>query len=154
MLLSDVSIKRPVVCIVLALIILIVGGLAFTRLPVREYPNIESPVVSVSADYPGAAAEVVETQITDPIEEQLSSIDGITLMRSDSSAGGSNISLEFDLRRDIDEAANDVRDKVGRVADRLPQEVDSPEVSKADADSDPVLTISINSDRFTRLEMT
>ena len=105
----------------------------------------------VSADYPGAAAEVVETQITDPIEEQLSSIDGITLMRSDSSAGGSNISLEFDLRRDIDEAANDVRDKVGRVADRLPQEVDSPEVSKADADSDPVLTISINSDRFTRL---
>ena len=154
MLLSDVSIKRPVVCIVLALIILIVGGLAFTRLPVREYPNIESPVVSVSADYPGAAAEVVETQITDPIEEQLSSIDGITLMRSDSSAGGSNISLEFDLRRDIDEAANDVRDKVGRVADQLPQEVDSPEVSKADADSDPVLTISINSDRFTRLEMT
>ncbi|MCF7686688.1 MAG: efflux RND transporter permease subunit [Cephaloticoccus sp.] len=154
MLLSDVSIKRPVVCIVLALIIIIVGGLAFSRLPVREYPNIESPVVSVGADYPGAAAEVVETQITDPIEEQLSSIDGVTQMRSDSSAGGANISLEFDLRRNIDEAANDVRDKVGRVADRLPPEVDSPEVRKADSDSDPVLTVSINSDRFTRLEMT
>ena len=153
MLLSDVSIKRPVVCIVLALIVVIVGVLAFTRLPVREYPNTESPVVSVSASYPGAAAEVVETQITDPIEEQLSSIDGVRLMRSDSGAGRANISLEFDLRRNIDEAANDVRDKIGRVIDRLPQEVDAPSVEKADSDSDPVLTISMNSERFTRLEL-
>lgn len=153
MLLSDVSIKRPVVCIVLALIVVIVGMLSFNRLPVREYPNTESPVVSVSASYPGAAAEVVETQITDPIEEQLSSIDGVRLMRSDSGAGRANISLEFDLRRDIDEAANDVRDKIGRVTDRLPQEVDAPSVEKADSDSDPVLTISMNSERFTRLEL-
>lgn len=153
MLLSDVSIKRPVVCIVLALIILIVGGLAFSRLPVREYPNTESPVVSVGANYAGAAAEVVETQITDPIEEQLSSIDGVRLMRSSSSAGRSRISLEFDLRRNIDEAANDVRDKIGRVVDRLPQDVDAPDVEKADSDSDPVLAISMNSDRFTRLEL-
>jgi len=153
MLLSDVSIKRPVVCIVVALIVLIVGGLAFSRLPVREYPNTESPVVSVSAGYPGAAAEVIETQITDPIEEQLSSIDGVRQMRSSSSAGGSRVSLEFDLRRDINEAANDVRDKIGRVVDRLPPEVDTPEVAKADSDADPVLTISMNSDRFTRLEL-
>lgn len=153
MLLSDVSIKRPVVCIVLALLIVIVGGLAFSRLPVREYPNIESPVVSVDANYSGAAAEVIETQITDPIEEQLSTIDGVKQMTSTSSAGRSRISLEFDLRRDTDEAANDVRDKIGRVVDRLPAEVDPPEVEKADADSDPVMTISMNSDRFTRLEL-
>ena len=134
MLLSDVSIKRPVVCIVLALLVLIVGGLAFSRLPVREYPNIESPVVSVDANYPGAAAEVIETQITYPIEEQLSTIDGVKQLNSSSSAGRSRISLEFDLRRDTDEAANDVRDKIGRVVDRLPTEVDPPEVEKADTD--------------------
>jgi multidrug efflux pump len=153
MLLSDTSIKRPVVCIVAGLIVVIVGVIAFQRLPVREYPAIESPIVSVSTGYPGAAAEVVETQITDPIEEQLSSIDGVRLMRSDSSEGRSRISLEFDLRRNIDEAANDVRDKVSRILDRLPVEVTSPEVAKADADDDPVLTISMNSDRFTRLEL-
>jgi multidrug efflux pump len=153
MLLSDVSIKRPVVCIVAALIIVIVGVISFQRLPVREYPAIESPVVSVSTNYPGAAPEVVETQITDPIEEQLSSIDGVRLLRSDSAEGRSRITLEFDLRRDIDEAANDVRDKVSRVRDRLPEEIDNPEVAKADADDDPVLTLSMNSDRFTRLEL-
>ena len=130
MLLSDVSIKRPVVCIVLALLVLIVGGLAFSRLPVREYPNIESPVVSVDANYPGAAAEVIETQITDPIEEQLSTIDGVKQLNSSSSAGRSRISLEFDLRRDTDEAANDVRDKIGRVVDRLSGLVDSVDSGK------------------------
>ena len=153
MLLSDVSIKRPVVCIVLTLLILIVGGLSFKNLAVREYPNIETPVVSVSADYPGAAAEVVETQITDPLEAQLSTIDGVKLMRSDSGAGRSRISLEFDLRRNIDEAANDVRDKVGRVVNSFPQEVQAPQVEKADADSDPIIIISINSERYTRLEL-
>ncbi|MEZ5413799.1 MAG: efflux RND transporter permease subunit [Opitutaceae bacterium] len=153
MLLSDVSIKRPVVCIVLALIVVIVGGLAFTQLPVREYPDIETPVVSVNASYPGAAAEVIETQITDPIEEELSTIDGVRVMSSSSSTGRSSVSLEFDLRRDTNEAANDVRDKIGRVIERLPAEVDPPEVEKADADADPVMTISMNSDRFTRLEL-
>lgn len=153
MLLSDVSIKRPVVCIVLTLLIVIVGGLSFKNLAVREYPNIETPVVSVSADYPGAAAEVVETQITDPLEEQLSTIDGVRLMRSDSAAGRSRITLEFDLRRNIDEAANDVRDKVGRVVSNLPPEVQVPQVEKADSDSDPVIIISMNSERYTRLEL-
>lgn len=153
MILSDISIKRPVVCIVLSSLVVIVGLLSFNRLPVREYPQTESPVVSVSTSYPGAAAEVVETQITEPIEEALSGIDGIKLMRSSSSDGSSNVTLEFDLRRDIDEAANDVRDKISRVRDRLPEEVDNPEVSKADSDDDPVLTLSMNSDRFTRLEL-
>ncbi len=153
MILSDISIKRPVVCIVLSLLLVIVGLLAFKSLPVREYPQVESPVVSVSTSYPGASAEVVETQITEPIEEALSSIDGIKLMRSSSGDGRSNVTLEFDLRRNIDVAANDVRDKISRVRDRLPEEVDNPEVSKADADDDPVLTLSMNSDRFTRLEL-
>ena len=153
MLLSDVSIKRPVVCIVLATIIILVGVLAFQKMPVREYPNIESPIVSVDARYPGSAAEVVETQITDPMEEELSSIDGVRIMRSNSNPGRGQVTLEFDLRRDIDEAANDVRDKVGRVVDRLPDNVDAPEVEKADSDADPVLTLSMNSTRFTRLEL-
>ncbi|MCF3649480.1 efflux RND transporter permease subunit [Synoicihabitans lomoniglobus] len=153
MLLSDVSIKRPVVCIVLAVLILLVGIMAFKRLPVREYPDIESPVVSVNASYPGAAAEVIETQITDPLEEELSSIDGVRIMRSNSNPGRGSVTLEFDLRRDINEAANDVRDKIGRVQDRLPDEVEAPDVEKADSDADSVLTISMNSDRFSRLEL-
>ena len=93
MLLSDVSIKRPVVCIVLCLLIVIIGLLSFVKLPVREYPLVDVPVVSVSTSYPGAAASVVETQITDPIEEQLSAIDGIKSMRSTSSDGRSSITL-------------------------------------------------------------
>jgi len=153
MILSDVSIKRPIVCIVLALIIVLVGSIAYQRMPVREYPDIESPIVSVDARYPGSAAEVVETQITDPLEEELSSIDGVRIMRSQSNPGRGSVNLEFDLRRDINEAANDVRDKVGRVVDRLPDEVDAPEVEKADSDADPIMTLSMNSDRFSRLEL-
>ncbi len=153
MILSDLSIRRPVVCIVLALLIVTVGSLSFRGLPVREYPDIDAPVVSVSTRYPGAAAEVVETQITDPLEEQLSAIDGIRLMRSDSSEERSNITIEFTLDRDVDSAANDVRDRVGRVIGRLPDEVDPPIVSKADSDDDPIMVLSFNSPRFTRLEL-
>ena len=153
MILSDLSIRRPVICIVLSLLILTVGLLSFTSLPVREYPDIDAPVVSVGTRYRGAAAEVVETQITDPLEEQLSAIDGVRLMRSDSSEERSNITLEFTLDRDVDAAANDVRDRVGRAIERLPDEVDPPEVSKADADDDPILVLSFNSPRYSRLEL-
>lgn len=153
MILSDLSIRRPVICIVLSLVIVTVGLLSFSSLPVREYPDIDAPVVSVSTRYPGAAAEVVETQITDPLEEQLSAIDGVRLMRSDSSEERSNITLEFALDRDVDAAANDVRDRVGRVLDRLPDEVRAPEVSKADADDEPVLVLSFNSPVISRLEL-
>ncbi len=153
MILSDLSIRRPVVCIVLALLIVTVGTLSFFGLPVREYPDIDAPVVTVSTRYPGAAAEVVETQITDPLEEQLSAIDGIRLMRSDSSEERSNITIEFTLDRDVDAAANDVRDRVGRVIGRLPDEVDPPIITKADADDDPILVLSFNSPRYTRLEL-
>ena len=153
MILSDLSIRRPVICIVLTLIIVTVGLLSFGSLPVREYPDIDAPIVSVSTSYRGAAAEVVETQITDPLEEQLSAIDGVRLMRSDSSEERSNITLEFTLDRDVDAAANDVRDRVGRALENLPDEVDPPEVSKADADDDPILVLSFNSPRYSRLEL-
>ncbi len=153
MILSDLSIRRPVICVVLSLVIVTVGLLSFNSLPVREYPDIDAPVVSVSTGYPGAAAEVVETQITDPLEEQLSAIDGVRLMRSDSSEERSNITLEFNLDRDVDSAANDVRDRVGRVLERLPDEVRAPEVSKADADDEPVLVLSFNSPVISRLEL-
>ncbi len=154
MILSDLSIRRPVICIVLSVLIVTVGLLSFRSLPIREYPDIDAPVVSVSTRYPGAAAEVVETQITDPLEEQLSAIDGVRLMRSDSAEERSTITLEFTLDRNVDSAANDVRDRVGRAIDRLPDEVDAPEVSKADADDDPIIVLSLNSPRMSRLELT
>lgn len=151
--LSDVAIRRPVVAIVLSLVIVVVGLLSFRSLPVREYPDIDSPVVSVSTTYRGASAEVVETQITDPLEEQLSTIDGVRLMRSDSTEERSSITLEFMLGRDVDSAANDVRDRVSRAQGELPDEVRPPEVSKADADNEPILVLSFNSTRFSRLEL-
>ena len=154
MILSDLSIRRPVVCIVLAFVIVTVGLLSFGSLPVREYPDIDAPVVSVSTRYRGAAAEVVETQITDPLEEQLAAIDGVRLMRSDSAEERSSITLEFALNRPVDAAANDVRDRVGRAQGKLPDEVDTPEVSKADADDDPIIILSLNSPRYSRLELT
>lgn len=153
MILSDLSIRRPVFCIVLTLLIVTVGLLSFTSLPVREYPDIDAPIVSVSTNYRGAAAEVVESQITDPLEEQLSAIDGVRLMRSDSTEERSRITLEFTLDRDVDSAANDVRDRVGRALENLPDEVDPPEVSKADADDDPILVLSFNSPTYSRLEL-
>lgn len=152
MLLSDVSIKRPVVCLVGMILIVIIGALAFDRLPVREYPNIDSPVISVDTSYRGASAEVVESKITEVIEKEVSAIDGLMVIRSSSSEQRSRISLEFDVKRNIDDAANDVRDKVSRV--RLPPEVDPPQVSKADAEADPVVSLSFNSDRHSRLELT
>lgn len=149
--LPDLSIRRPVICCVASLLIVLVGLLQFHRLPVREYPNIDSPTVSVETTYRGASAEVVETKISEPLEEQVSAIEGIRLIRSSSSETTSVLTVEFNLDRNIDEAANDVRDRVSRV--RLPDGVDTPRVTKADPDTSPVLTISFNSDTFSRLEI-
>ncbi len=154
MILSDTSIKRPVICLVAAILILLIGGLAFQRLPVREYPSTDSPVISIDASYPGASAEVVETKVTEVIEKEVSAIDGLRVIRSYSSEQRSRISLEFNVDRNIDEAANDVRDKVARVRGRLPPEVDDPQISKADSDSDPVISLSFSSDVHSRLELT
>jgi multidrug efflux pump len=154
MILSDVSIKRPVVCLVASILIVLIGMLAFRRLPVREYPSTDSPVVSIETSYPGASAEVVESKVTEVIEKEVSAIDGLRVIRSSSGEQYSRIMLEFNVDRNIEEAANDVRDKVARVRRRLPPEVFDPQISKADSDADPVISLSFNSDRHTRLELT
>jgi len=153
MILSDVSIRRPVVCLVASILVVLVGLLSFNRLSVREYPNTDSPIVSVQTFYPGASAEVVETKITEPLEKEISSIDGIRVMRSVSREQQSEITVEFTLERDVNEAANDVRDRVSRARRRLPDEVEEPQVTKTEADADPILGFSLNSDRYSRQEL-
>ncbi len=153
MILSDLSIKRPVVGLVASILIVLIGLLSFRRLPVREYPLIDSPVVSVQTSYRGASAEVVESRITEPLEKEIAAIDGIRVIRSSSQEEQSNITVEFTLDRDIDQAASDVRDRVARARGRLPTEIDEPRVSKSDADSSPVLSLSFNSPKYSRLEL-
>ena len=153
MLLSDLSIKRPVICLVFSILILLVGMLSFRNLSVREYPITDTPVVSVDTRYPGASSEVMESKITEPLEKEIFSIDGIRVLRSSSSEQRSGISIEFDLSRNVDEAANDVRDRVSRARRRLPPEVNEPQVSKADSDSSPILNLAFTSDRYSRLEL-
>ncbi len=154
MILSDLSIKRPVICLVASILVVLLGALSFNQLPVREYPNTDSPIVSVDTSYPGASAEVVETKVTEPLEKEVASIDGIRVIKSTSSEERSRISIEFTLDRNIDEAANDVRDRVSRAQGRLPREIENVQVSKTESDSSPIITLSFNSDRHTRLEIT
>lgn len=154
MVLSDVSIKRPVFATVVSLVLVIFGLFAYSRLSVREYPDIDPPIISVSTVYKGAAAEIVETQITQLIEDAVSGIDGIRAITSNSREESSSVSIEFSLRRDVDSAANDVRDRVARVAARLPDEADTPVVAKTEADSRPIVYLTLFSERYDRLELT
>ena len=126
MLLSDVSVKRPVFATVVNILRIVFGIVCFTMLPLREYPDIDPPVVSIDTSYPGASAEIVETQITQLIEDRISGIEGIKNISSSSRNGRSRITIEFTLNRDVDAAANDVRDRVSRVVDNLPEQVDPP----------------------------
>ncbi len=153
MILSDISIRRPVICLVASILIVLVGVLAFGRLPVREYPSIDSPTVSIETSYQGASAEVVETEVTEPIEKEVASIEGIRVIRSSSAEENSRITIEFNLDRNVDEAANDVRDRVSRVRGQLPREIDNVRVSKSDADARPIMSLSFNSERYSRLEL-
>ena len=153
MVLSDVSIKRPVFATVLSLLIVVFGVAALLGLPVREYPDIDPPVVSVSTDYTGAAAEVVDTQITQVIEGAISGIEGIRSIESATEQGESRTSIEFDTSRDVDIAANDVRDAVSRVLNQLPDEADPPVVQKADSDARPMMWITLNSDVWDSAEL-
>ncbi len=153
MIISDLSIRRPVVASVLALVILLLGVLSFSSLPVREYPNTDPPVVSVTTVLQGADAATVESTLTEPLEEQISTIDGIRLLKSESSEQVSKITIEFNLDRDVNEAANDVRDRVSRARGRLPDEVDEPQVSKEEADASPIIWFSLNSDKRSLLEL-
>jgi multidrug efflux pump len=154
MILSEVSIRRPIVCTVMCILIVLIGILAFRGLPVREYPDVDPPVISVTTIYPGASAEVIELRVTDPLEEQIATIDGIRVLKSVSREQVSQITIEFELDRNMEEAANDVRDKVGRAKRRLPTEVEEPSVAKTEADSRPFLWISMNSEQHSRMELT
>jgi multidrug efflux pump len=126
---SELSIDRPVLATVMSLAIILFGALAYTFLPVREYPDIETPVVSVTTSYRGANPQVVETEITDPLEEQLSTLEGVKLLTSSSAEQVSNVTIEFNLGTDVDKAANDVRDRVARVRGQLPSTADEPVVA-------------------------
>jgi multidrug efflux pump len=153
MLLSDLSVKRPVFASVINILLLVFGIVCFSLLPLREYPDIDPPVVSIDTSYRGASAEIVETQITQIIEDRISGIEGIKNINSTSRNGRSRISIEFTLNRDIDAAANDVRDRVSRVIDSLPEQVEPPEVSKADTDDNPIVWYNLRSDTMTTLEL-
>lgn len=154
MLISDICIKRPVFASVISLLLIAFGILAFQRLPLREYPDIDPPVVSIRTDYPGAAASVVETRITEIIEDRISGLEGIRFIESASQDGRSNINIEFDLSRDMDSAANDVRDRVSRVLDNLPQEAELPDVQKVDSNEDVIMWLNLTSDKMTVPELT
>ena len=150
---SELSIKRPVLATVLVLIIILFGVVGYTSLGVREYPSVDNPIISVSASYPGANAEVIENQITEPLEQQINGIPGIRSLSSVSQYGSSRITVEFELSVDLETAANDVRDKVSRAQRMLPRDCDPPTVSKADADAMPILMVALHSDKRSLLEL-
>ncbi|MFN7138192.1 MAG: efflux RND transporter permease subunit, partial [Limisphaerales bacterium] len=154
MFLPRLSIKRPVLTVMMNLALVLFGIISLTRLPVRELPDIDPPIVSVTTVYPGANAAVVETEVTERIEEAVNNIEGIKTLTSQSREQVSSITIEFDLSRSIDLAAQDVRDRVSRVRGALPEEIEEPVVAKQDADANPILWIGLNSDRYTPLELT
>jgi multidrug efflux pump len=153
MVLSDISIRRPVLATVMSLVIVLVGYLSFTRMAVREYPNIDPPVVSVRTVYKGATAAVMESAITQPLEDSLSGIEGIKTIKSQSREEVSQITITFVAAREIDGAANDVRDRVARIRKNLPAASDNSVVSKIEADAQPILWIALSSDQHTPMEM-
>ena len=150
---SELSIRRPVLATVLTLIIVIFGVIGYSYLGVREYPSVDNPIISVSCSYPGANADVIENQITEPLEQNINGIPGIRSLSSVSSQGSSRITVEFELSVDLETAANDVRDKVSRAQRFLPRDCDPPTVSKADADAMPILMVAVQSDKRSLLEI-
>jgi len=152
--LSSISIRRPVLAIVMSLTIVLFGIIGYTFLGVREYPSIDPPIITVSTSYVGANADVIESQITEPLEEQINGIAGIRSLTSVSRDGRSVITVEFDVSVDLEAAANDVRDRVSIARARLPQDVDPPTISKADADAVPIVFLNIKSDKKDLLQLT
>ncbi|MBC7913095.1 MAG: efflux RND transporter permease subunit [Pyrinomonadaceae bacterium] len=152
--LSTTSIKRPVFTIVINLMLILFGVIGYTFLGVREFPSIDPAIVSVRTSYSGANSDIIESQITEPLEKAINSIDGIRNISSSSNQGTSNINIEFNLDKNLEEAANDVRDKVSQAVRNLPDDIDSPPVvSKADADSDPIITMTVRSTTRSQLEL-
>ena len=150
---SELSIRRPVLATVLTLLILLFGCIGYFYLGVREYPSVDNPIISVTCSYPGANADVIENQITEPLEQNINGIPGIRSLTSVSQQGQSRITVEFELTVDLETAANDVRDKVSRAQRYLPRDCDPPTVSKADADARPILMVAIQSDKRSLLEL-
>lgn len=150
---SELSIKRPVLATVMTVIILLFGMIGYTYLGVREYPSVDNPIISVQCSYAGANADVIENQITEPLEQNINGIPGIRSLSSVSQQGSCRITVEFELSVDLETAANDVRDKVSRAQRFLPRDCDPPTVSKADADSRPIIMVALQSDKRSLLEL-
>jgi multidrug efflux pump len=151
--LSSTSINRPVLATVFSIVILVFGLIGVTYLGVREFPSVDPPIISVSTSYPGANSDVIETQITEPLEQSINGIPGIRTLRSESRQGDSHITVEFELSVDMETAANDVRDKVSLATRMLPRDVDPPTISKEDADATPIMFIAIKSQKRSMLEL-
>ncbi len=150
---AEVSIRRPVFATVLSLLIVLIGAVSFDRLTVREYPKIDEPVVTVGVRYPGASAEVMETQVTKPLEDSIAGIDGVDVITSISRADQAQISVRFRLEKDADSAAAEVRDRTSRVRNRLPQAIEEPVIAKVEADAFPVIQIAFSSESMTQLQI-
>ena len=150
---SETSIKRPVLAVVMSILIILFGIIGYTYLGIREFPSVDPPVVTVQTNYTGANADIIESQITEPLEESINGIAGIRTLTSSSRDGRSTISVEFDLAVDIEDAANDVRDRVARSLANLPKDIDPPVVAKADADSNPIYFINVKSEKRDLLEL-
>jgi multidrug efflux pump len=151
--LPQISIRRPVLTVMMSLALILFGIIGLMRLPVRELPNIDPPIVSVMTVYPGANAQVVETEVTERLEEELNSIEGIKTLTSESKEEVSNITIEFTLARPVDVAAQDVRDRVSRARGKLPEDIEEPIIAKQEADAQPIMWIALHSDRYDTLEL-
>jgi len=152
--LSDTSVRRPVLAMVMSLLLMAFGALSFRNLPLRELPDVDPPIVSVETTYVGASAAVIENRVTKPIEDRLAGLEGIHKIVSESSEGVSRITIEFELSRDIDSAANDVRDRVSQSLDDIPADADPPEIYKAQSGASPIMWINLSGDDFDPLELT
>lgn len=152
--LSSLSINRPVLATVMSIIIVIFGFIGFDSLGVREFPSVDPPIITVTTNYPGANADIIESQITEPLEEAINSVQGIRTMTSISSDGRSSIKVEFDLDLDLDNAANDIRDKVSGAIRNIPEDADPPVVAKSDADAETIFSLTVQSDSKSLLELT
>ena len=151
--LSDLSIRRPVLASMVSLALVLFGAIGYTRLAVREFPDVDPPIVSVSTELPGANPQVVESAVTDILEEELSTVEGLRTLTSSSAEGFSNITLEFNLDRGVEAAAQDVRDKVARVRGRLPEDVREPVVAKQEADAQPFFWLALSGENYDLLQL-
>jgi multidrug efflux pump len=151
--LSDLCVRRPVLATVINLVVVLLGIVCYQRLPVREYPKIDEPVVTVETKYRGASAEIIESRVTKTLEDSLAGIEGVDVLTSISRAENSQITVKFRLERNPDAAASDVRDRVARVRGRLPEDIEEPVIAKVEADANPIIWLAFSSDRYSPLEV-